>query len=106
MLASVKPRHLDSEGPPRGEPVALQPVNPGEKPDVLIDRQLLVERKPLRHVADATLHAFGIAADIDPVHTGGSARGLEQPAKHADGRRLARAIAPEKAEDLALPDVE
>ena len=43
----------------------VEPVDAAEKPDVLIDRQPLVEREALRHVADAALHAFRIAADVD-----------------------------------------
>ena len=80
----------------------VEPVDAAEEPDVLIDGQLLVEREALRHVADAALDAFGIAADVDAVDRGRAARRLQQPAQHADRRGLAGAVAAEKAEDLAL----
>ena len=41
--------------------LAAETVDAAEEADVLIDRQRLVEREALRHVADAALHAFGIA---------------------------------------------
>ena len=58
----------------RGEALAAQAVDAAEEPDVLIDRQRFVEREPLRHVADAPLDAFGIAADVDAADQRRAAR--------------------------------
>ena len=94
--------HLEDERAARVEPRALEAVDAAEEPDVLIDGQPLVEREALRHVADAPLDAFRIAADVDAADRRRAARRLEQPAQHADRRRLAGAVAAEEAEDLAL----
>ena len=80
---------------------AVEPVDAAEEADVLIDGQQLVEREPLRHVADALLHAFGIARDVDAADERRAGRRPQQAAQHADGRRLAGAVAAEEAEDLA-----
>ena len=102
VLAAAQAGHLDHERAPRFEPRAAQPVDAAEEADVLIDGEQLVEREPLRHVADAPLDAFRI---------GGRRRcrrrcavpdvGSQQAAEHADRRRLAGAVAAEEAEDLA-----
>ena len=57
----VRPAISSTNAAPRGEPLPRQAVDAAEEADVLIDGQQLVEREPLRHVADAPLHAFGIA---------------------------------------------
>ena len=51
---------------PLGELRRVQPVDAAEERDVLVDGQQLVEREPLRHVADAALDAFGIAVTSTP----------------------------------------
>ena len=106
LLAPLEARHLDDEAPPPLEPFGIEPVDAAEKPDVLIDGQPLVERKPLRHVADPALDAFRIAPDVDAADRGRAAGRLEQPAQHADRRRLAGAVAAQEPEDLALLHVE
>ena len=90
----------------RSASAAGQPVDAAEELDVLVDREQFVQREPLRHVADALLHASGSAADIDAADECRAGRGLEQPAEHPDSRRLARAVASEKAEDLPARHVE
>ena len=47
MLAAGEPRHLDREAAPRLEPLAVEPIDAAEEPDVLIDREALVQRKAL-----------------------------------------------------------
>ncbi len=59
-ISSANRRRRSSRSP-------VEPVQPGIEPDVLLDRQQLVEREPLRHVADAPLDALRIAADVDAV---------------------------------------
>ena len=84
----------------------VESVDAAEEADVLIDRQQLVEREPLRHVADPPLDAFGIARDVDAADDAPSRGRRQQAAQHADGRGLAGAVAAEEAEDLAAPHVE
>ena len=103
-LAAAQAGHLDHELAARGERRAGQPVDAAPERDVLIDGEQLVQREPLRHVADALLDAFGIAASRRcrrPVAV--PRRRAQQPAQHADGGGLAGAVAAEEAEDLAAP---
>ena len=86
--------------------LVVQAVQRAEEADVLLDRQRFVQRELLRHVADAPLHLLGVAAHVDAVDHGRSRCRLQQPAHHADGRRLAGAVRAEKAEDLPSLDVE
>src|SRR6185503_12099397 len=83
-----------------------EPVDAAEELDVLIDGQQLVEREALRHVADAPLHSLWILRHVHAADGGGPRRRLEQPAQHADRRRLAGAVAAQEAEYLAAADVE
>ena len=48
----------------------------------------------------------GSRLDVDAADRRRAARRLQQPAEHADRRRLAGAVAAEKPEDLALADLE
>ena len=66
VLAAGEAGHLEHERAPLGSSRApVEAVDAAEEADVLIDGQQLVEREPLRHVADALLHAFRIAGDVD-----------------------------------------
>jgi hypothetical protein len=84
-LAAAESRHVEHEVASRREPIGAQPVDAAEEGDVLIDRQLLVQRELLRHVADAPLHAFGVAADVEPADDRRPRCRLEQSTQHADG---------------------
>ncbi len=99
-LAPRKPRHFDDELHARSDLVVGEAVQRAEEPDVLLDGQRFVQRKFLRHVADAPLDFFRIAAHVDAVYDRRSRRGLQQSAHHPDGRGLAGAVRAEKAEDL------
>ena len=55
---------------------AIEAVDAAEEADVLVDGQPLVEREALRHVADAALDAFRIAADVDAADRRRAARRL------------------------------
>ena len=62
-LAALQSGHLQHERRARRSRASRsRPYSAGEELDVLIDGQQLVERELLRHVADAPLHRFGIAA--------------------------------------------
>ena len=56
------------------EAVAGQAVDAAEEGDVLVDGQRLVQREALRHVADAPLDAFRVAADVDAADQRGARR--------------------------------
>src|SRR5437773_1336523 len=76
------------------------------KGEVLFDRQVVVERKALRHVADGRLDALGVAPQIDPEHAALPLGRLEDPAQHAERRGLPGAVGPEKPVQLATADPE
>src|SRR5262249_56378816 len=76
-------------------------VNAGAEVEVLFYREVVVERKLLRHIADLLAHAAGAQAGLayEP-HL--PARRLEQPAEHLDGRRFAGAVRAEQPENLPM----
>src|SRR4029077_650182 len=80
---------------------ARQSVDVGEIVEVLRDRQIAVERELLRHVAETRTRAARGARQVDPRDAGITARWHEQHAEHAERRRLAGAVGPEQAVDLA-----
>ncbi len=67
---------------------------------VLADRKILVERKALRHVADARLDQVALGANVVAKARAVAGIGGQQPAQHADGRGLARTVGPQKSIDL------
>src|SRR5690606_10276343 len=70
----------------------LEGVEPRDEVEVLLDRQVLIEREALRHVADLELDQVGLRQDI--VAKTGAAAGVrpEQPADHPYGSRLAGTV--------------
>ena len=83
-----------------------QRIEPRDELEVLADRQILVEGEALRHVADLALDRLGLALDV-VAEAGPLAGGRpEQAADQADRRRLAGAVRPEEADDLARRDLE
>jgi hypothetical protein len=89
---------------------AAQAVEGAEQLQVRRRAEVLVDRELLRHDADAALgrvrvlverQARRAAADEDLA-----AVGADQAAQHRHGRRLAGAVRPEQADDLAGADVE
>jgi hypothetical protein len=80
----------------------IKVVEPGDEIEVLLDRQVLVEGKALRHVADFAANAAAVAAHVETEHGALALVGRQQAAHHADGRRLAGAVGTEKAGDLAF----
>src|SRR5881396_146552 len=74
--------------------------------EVLLDRQVVVQREALRHVADGRLDTLGIAAQIDAQHAPLALRRLEDPTQHAERRRLPGAVGSEEAVQLAASDAE
>ncbi len=85
---------------------AVQSVGAGEEIEVLGDRELAVERKFLRHVADVLARRGARPAQVEAGDAQRSGSGGQKPAQHAERRRLARAVRTEQAEDLAATNFE
>ena len=92
--------HRREPGAPATPP---EPEDLGGEVEVLLDREILVEREVLGHVADRGAQALGVARHAVAEHLRRAGGRLEEPHQHAHERRLARAVRPEAAEDLAPP---
>src|SRR5262245_39722011 len=76
-----------------------------EETQVIFSREVVVERKLLRHIADLPAHGAGAQASFaSEVYF--SARRLEHPAEHLDGRRLARSVRAEQPVNLPVSDLQ
>jgi hypothetical protein len=100
-FTAAQPGHVEHEGAALLEPLRGQAVDAGKERDVLVHGQPFIEREALRHVADAPLDAFRVAADVDAADDGRSGCRREQSAQHPDRGGLAGAVAAKEAEDLA-----
>ena len=87
-------------------PLPVESVGAGPEAQVLLDREVPVEREALRHVADVTLDLSGLLGDVEAEQVRGTRGRREQPAQHPDGGGLAGAVGAEEAEDLARPNRE
>ncbi len=80
-------------------------VHSREEVEILVDREIVVEREFLRHVADAlayglSAHAAALAGEFH------LARGdVEQAAEHLDGGGLASSIGAQEPVDLSVADL-
>src|SRR6059036_3496169 len=83
-----------------------QAVNPRVEIEILGDRQVLVYPDLLSHVPDPLLDLLGRDGDVESRDQRRPGGRLEQPAQHADRRRLAGAVRTEQAEDFARLDAE
>ena len=83
----------------------LQLVETRHEFEVLADREILVERELLRHVADLALDLQRFGPDVVAEHRALALVGRQQAAHDADGGGLARSVRPEEADDLALRDI-
>jgi hypothetical protein len=98
--AAAEARALEHGGDARLAAGARHPVNAGVKAQIFLDAQVLVQAEALGHVADALLHALGVALDVEADDAALAARRVEDAAEHADGRGLSGAVRPEHAEDF------
>src|SRR5262249_43199348 len=76
------------------------PVEARHEFQILAYREILVEAEALGHVADVAFDLVRLRADVIAQAGAAALIGCEQPAQHADGRRLARPVGAEKAVDL------
>ena len=78
-------------------------VDAGDEVEVFEHGQVVVEAEALRHVADLAADFVRLARRCRSRGTAPNPpSGFEQAAEHADRRRLAAAVGPEKAADFAL----
>ena len=69
------------------------------KVQVLLDCQVFVKPKSLRHIADTGLHGLRIGRDIDAQHVNGPRFRGEKTSCKADQGRLTRAVGTNQAGD-------
>src|SRR4029434_6220947 len=72
--------------------------------EIFIYRQLIVERKLLRHVADHLLDRLYLSHNVVPVDPRRPVTRLKNSAQHPDHGGFARTVRTEKAEDGSLAD--
>ena len=78
-------------------------VEPRDEIQIFLDAQIFVERKFLRHVANAFFYLGALGTKIQTEATAFAAVGREQAAKHPQERGLAAAVRAEEAVNLAGP---
>ena len=98
--------HGEHQLEPLGTDLGLDAVELGVKLEVLGSRQVVVERRLLKDEADVAAYPERLPHDVEAGDLGATGGRLQQRAEHVDRRRLAGAVRPEKAEDLALAHLE
>jgi len=74
--------------------------------EILEDREILVEREALCHVADGGAQPLDVAGHLEPEQPGSAGGGQQQTEQHPQKSRFAGAVGSKEAEDLAAVDVE
>ena len=85
-----EPGHLEHVVDARPDLASRHAVELGVEAQVLLRRQVHVERRVLEHEADAAAHLEALAHHVAAGHQGAARRRLEQGAEHLDRRGLAR----------------
>src|SRR5438034_11120823 len=85
---SIRPnvRELDRPFDPLFALGALEAVDRAEEIEILLDRQIAIERKRLRHISDVLANLLSFALDIESVDSRLPLRRRQQPAKDANQR--------------------
>src|ERR1043165_8317872 len=83
---------------------AAQTIKPAIKLQILMHRQLVVQRKFLRHVTDQPFDLFGFLFDIVTRNRCVSFGWFENSAKHANHCRFAGAIWTQKSKNRSARD--
>ena len=86
--------------------VGRDPVAAGEEVQVLPDLHVVVDPEAVRHEPEDAPHVVGVPTDRRAGDLGVTGVGHEQGREDPQRRRLAGAVGPDEAEDLALLDVE
>src|SRR5262249_17856357 len=84
---------------PRGS-ASVHAVGAAEEAEVLLHREIGIERERLRHVSRVALDPVALGADGIAGDGCATAGRRQEPTEHLDRRRLAGAVRPEEAEDL------
>src|SRR5581483_8374489 len=77
-------------------------IDAGEEVEVLLDREIVIERKFLRHVSDAAAHGAGTQRAGFARERAFAGGGLDKTAEHLDGRGFAGAVGAEESVDFAV----
>jgi hypothetical protein len=85
---------------------AAQPVGPGVEVDIVGDGHVRVRGEMVRHPADARTHLVGVLDDVDAAQPHRTSGRQVKRGEDAHRGRLARAIGPDQAHDLAARQVE
>ena len=85
---------------------ARHAVELGVEAQVLLGAQVAIQGGVLEHEADVAAHVVALALHVVPGHAGRAAGQPRERAEHADRGRLARAVRPQEAEDLARGHLE
>src|SRR3954454_1046176 len=75
-------------------------------PQVLVGGEVLVERRILEDQPDVAAYGALLVADVVAGDRRRAPAGVDESAEHLDRGRLAGAVGPQEAEDLAAVDVE
>ena len=82
------------------------PLERPEEPEVVVRRELLVERQLLRHETEAPLRRIGVPGEDGPGDPHLPRVGGQETADDRDRRRLPGPVRPEEADDRPLLDAE
>ena len=77
-----------------------------EEPQVFVDAEIRIQRKPPRHVADAAAQFPEVLDDVKTEHACGSLVRDQQRGEHAQQRGLAATVRTNEAEELGRGDGE
>ena len=99
-----EPDALQQGGSALGALRLAQPVEPGLELHVLAAGEEVVERRLLQRGADVAAHVGALVGDVEAGDRRAAGRGRQQRREHVHGGRLARAVGPEEAVDLAGRD--
>ena len=78
----------------------------GEEVEVLAGREVAVEHDVLGDESDVLLGLERVLVDVDALDEAGPGRRRDEVQEEVDRRRLAGAVGPEQAVDLARPDLQ
>src|SRR2546428_62399 len=101
-----QPELPEQLGDARGRDPARQVPQPRREAQVLLHREIAVQRRLLEDEADAATGLEVIAYDVVSGDTRRAPSGTQQRGEQMDGGRLTGAVGPEEPEELALPHLE
>ncbi len=101
-----QPDHLHHLAHAAVDELARHAVELGVQAQVLLGRQVPVERRLLEDQADVAADVVAFGEHVVSGHERRAAAGTHERAQHPDRRRLARSVGAQEAEDLAAGDLE